>query len=318
MSKLNQKERTNHPFKLMCRYQTLFLHNLAQVYHIIWSNNPCGYDAVFMVLYSIWRSDSLRWCESFVNSQSIWLNYFQSCFSPQTASLPTLEDIRDGWRRQLHAQAPQNFAWGTFVSLHELLYDVFLSELFVRVPKFLCDHHPSANMQFNPMPLQSFLMSSGMDQFSSISEWIQCDSQLVRQRCQECGLQLKQQTEWRVVPDILSFEIGLSAQMKIDPEISILVNGNSHLYQLRGVIYFGGQHFVARLVEQDTTIWFHDGIITGRNMIYEGQLESVDLKHCHDGKKALHCFIPAYYISYNLKSRLDSYELKYFGYVMNN
>ena len=140
-------------------------------------------------------------------------------------------------------------------------------------------------MQFNPVPLQSFLMSSGVDQFSSISEWIQCDGQLVRHRCQTCGLPLKQKTEWRVVPEILSFEIGLSAQMKIDPQISILVNGNSHLYQLCGVIYFGGQHFVACLVEQDTRVWYHDGIITGRNMIYEGQLESIDLKHCCDGKK---------------------------------
>ena len=137
-----------------------------------------------------------------------------------------------GGECQLHAQAPQKFAWGTFVSLHKLLYDVFLSELIVRVSKFLCGHHPSANMEFNPMPLQSFFMSSGMDQFSSISEWIQCDSQLVRQRCQECGLHLKQQTEWRVVPEILSFEIGLSTQMNIDPKISILVNGNSQLYQL--------------------------------------------------------------------------------------
>ena len=60
---------------------------------------------------------------------------------------------------------------------------------------------------------------------------------------------------------------------------------NSHLYQLPGVIYFGGQHFVACLIEQDTTVWYHDGMVTGQNMIYEGQLESVDLKHCRDGKK---------------------------------
>ena len=174
---------------------------------------------LYLSFYISYGNQALRWCESFVNSQSIWLNDFQSCFSPQIANLPTLEDIQDGWRHQLHAQAPQNFAWGTFVSLHELLYDVFLSELIVRVPKFLCGHHPSTNMQFNPMPLQSFLMSF-------------------------------------------------------------------HLYQLRGVTYFGGQHFVAYLVEQDTTVWFHDGIITGRNIIYESQLHSVNLKHCHDGKKA--------------------------------
>ena len=31
MLKLHQKKRKNHPFKLMCRYQLLFLHNLAQL-----------------------------------------------------------------------------------------------------------------------------------------------------------------------------------------------------------------------------------------------------------------------------------------------
>ena len=57
-----------------------------------------------------------------------------------------------------------------------------------------------------------------------------------------------------VVPEMLSFEIVLSAHMTIDPHIFILVNGNSRLYQLHGVIYFGGQHFVAHLVEQDGTV----------------------------------------------------------------
>jgi PIF1-like helicase len=252
---------------------------------VIWSNNSCGYDAVFMVLYSIWRSDPLRWCESFSNSQSKWLRYFQNSFSPQTASLPTLEDIRDVWRYQLHAETPQYYTWGAFVSLHQLLYDVLLTELTVRIPRFLCSLHPYSNMHFNPTPIQSFLMSSGTDQFASTTEWIQSEGQTVRHQCEECGLHLKQKAEWTVVPEMLSFEIALSAQMTIDPQISIPVNGNSHLYQIRGVIYFGGQHFVARLIEQDTAVWYHDGIVTGKNMIYEGQLESVDLKYCRDGKK---------------------------------
>ena len=57
-----------------------------------------------------------------------------------------------------------------------------------------------------------------------------------------------------VVPEMLSFEIALSAQMTTDPHIFILVNGNCHLYQLHGVIYFGGQHFVAHLIEHDGTV----------------------------------------------------------------
>ena len=57
-----------------------------------------------------------------------------------------------------------------------------------------------------------------------------------------------------VVPEMLSFEIALSAQMTIDPHIFILVNGTCHLYQPHGVIYFGGQHFVAHLIEHDGTV----------------------------------------------------------------
>ena len=59
-------------------------------------------------------------------------------------------------------------------------------------------------------------MTCGTDQFSSISEWIQCDGQLVQYKCKECGLYLKKKTEWRVVPEILSFEIALSAKMIIE------------------------------------------------------------------------------------------------------
>ena len=88
-----------------------------------------------------------------------------------------------------------------------------------------------------------------------------------------------------VVPEILSFEIALSAQMTIDPHISILVNGNTHLYQFHRIIYFGGQHFVAHVIEQDRIVWYHDGIVTDRIMIDEGQFESVNLPYYCNCKK---------------------------------
>ena len=122
--------------------------------------------------------------------------------------------------------------------------------------------------------------------------WVQSEGQTVQHQCEECGLHLKQKTEWMVVPGKLSFEIVLShhAQMTIDPHISILVNRNSHLYQFHGVMYFGGQHSVAHVIEQDRTVWYHDGIVTGRIMIYEGQFESVDLEYCSNGKKPSELF----------------------------
>ena len=89
---------------------------------------------------------------------------------------------------------------------HQLLYDVILMELIVIIPRFLCSLHPYANMHFNPTPIQSFLMPSGTDPFASIIEWVQSEGQTVQHQCEECGLQLKQKTEWMVVPEMLSFE----------------------------------------------------------------------------------------------------------------
>jgi hypothetical protein len=45
-------------------------------------------------------------------------------------------------------------------------------------------------------------------------------------------------------------------------------------YRLAGIVYFGDMHFVARIIRQDGQIWFHDGITTQRNLIYEGSIAS--------------------------------------------
>ncbi|KAF8218438.1 hypothetical protein L208DRAFT_1351415, partial [Tricholoma matsutake] len=40
-------------------------------------------------------------------------------------------------------------------------------------------------------------------------------------------------------------------------------------YYLRGVIYFAANHFTARLITRSGMVWYHDGIFTGRSLIYE-------------------------------------------------
>ncbi|HYT46524.1 MAG TPA: hypothetical protein VEP90_29625, partial [Methylomirabilota bacterium] len=44
------------------------------------------------------------------------------------------------------------------------------------------------------------------------------------------------------------------------------------VYNLRGVIYGDGSHFVARLITRDGNIWFHDGMTTQSSCIFEGKL----------------------------------------------
>jgi hypothetical protein len=61
------------------------------------------------------------------------------------------------------------------------------------------------------------------------------------------------------------------------------LTGTNLTYRLAGIVYFGDMHFVAHIIRQDGQIWFHDGITTQRNLIYEGSIASghIDLASVH-------------------------------------
>ncbi|KAF8578659.1 hypothetical protein K439DRAFT_1361559 [Ramaria rubella] len=43
--------------------------------------------------------------------------------------------------------------------------------------------------------------------------------------------------------------------------------------QLRGIIYHGGYHFTARIIDSNSNCWYYDGIETSTTCIYEGNLK---------------------------------------------
>ncbi|KAF8871244.1 hypothetical protein BD779DRAFT_1430539, partial [Infundibulicybe gibba] len=43
-------------------------------------------------------------------------------------------------------------------------------------------------------------------------------------------------------------------------------------YKLKGIIYYGNNHFTARVISPLDRVWFHDGMETGPAMEYEGTL----------------------------------------------
>ncbi len=47
------------------------------------------------------------------------------------------------------------------------------------------------------------------------------------------------------------------------------------MYKLKGIIYFGGAHFTSRVINQSGELWYHDGIATGRNCIYNGKVREI-------------------------------------------
>ncbi|EPQ50475.1 hypothetical protein GLOTRDRAFT_50397 [Gloeophyllum trabeum ATCC 11539] len=53
--------------------------------------------------------------------------------------------------------------------------------------------------------------------------------------------------------------------------------GGQKKYYLTGIIYHGDYHFNCRFIGKDGTIWYNDGMVTGRNCIEEGNLTYTDL-----------------------------------------
>ena len=41
-------------------------------------------------------------------------------------------------------------------------------------------------------------------------------------------------------------------------------------YVLRGLIYYGNDHFVSRYIDKASGLWFHDGADTGTSCIFDG------------------------------------------------
>ena len=110
--------------------------------------------------------------------------------------------------------------------------------------------------------------------------------------CSECNSHLENIFSFIQPPNILALSFPQS-NLHTDTEFLMKVEHNDYQYILRGIIYFGADHFTSRIITDQTLIWYHDGIETAADVDYKGTIGNVqDLNTCR-GKKLLlpyiHC-----------------------------
>ena len=113
-----------------------------------------------------------------------------------------------------------------------------------------------------------------------------------RQVCPECLNPLINVISYNHFPKLLIFTVG-GYNIEISKYIKITTNDRSMKLYLKGIVYFGGFHFVSRIIRKDDTVWFHDGQM-GSECIYDKRLEDFsnsDLKIC--GKRTVSIVIYA-------------------------
>ncbi|PPQ75657.1 hypothetical protein CVT26_001814 [Gymnopilus dilepis] len=247
---------------------------------IIWSNNSCGYDATYMVFYSIWQENRILWSERLLTAENEHWQFLARTFATQRSH----EDVRDEWIQYLHECNPQAFRRGDFVDLGNLLGVLGSSPNNVcRVSNYVCRYHPEQIGTYEAIShTTSFIVLHNLP-FVSVQDWITAGlEEKTGRRCHECNKRMAMKSQFLALPEVLIFDVSFRVDIGIDTELRIEHLGTYHGYMLKGVIYFGDNHFCVRLLTSDNNVWFHDGISTHSNLVWEGTSDSMAWSHCRN------------------------------------
>jgi hypothetical protein len=255
---------------------------LANPVGIKWSNNSCAYDSLFSILYTLWNCNPIYWKYVFCCINDAFFLSICNGFQQHQNGVVTLEDVRDDFRHLVDDLQIPGLYWGAYTAVSCIAKLLFESSQDIISSYLICKHqHVVRRNQLFHVSSSSCILYAGQTEYISITDWIKNFTEGSHHRCDVCNGFLTRQFYFVNVPEILIFDFERQ-KLKIDKEIHIVKGGKSMRFSLTGVTYYGAQHFTSRVVVNNQ-VWFHDGMTTGMNMMYEGVFnETSDLYFCGD------------------------------------
>ena len=92
-------------------------------------------------------------------------------------------------------------------------------------------------------------------------------------KCLTCDTCLVWATSFVQSPPVIIFDLGTCASVPSLSSVLWITCGETGrvCYNLRGIVYYNNQHFTSCFVIGTGMIWFHDRLLTGTSLIYDGQ-----------------------------------------------
>lgn len=173
-------------------------------------------------------------------------------------------------RHLLAIAFPQYFAWGEFVTLDDLLSICLQTPNITLLSTLTCQHSHSTVLHSN----HTCLISSTHLNGQSIQAWLTHSEETSYPPCQTCQSATTRQFQLSTATPLLVFEFpGQSAF--IDDAITLNLANQVIQYKLKGIIYYGDNHFTSRIISDDRLVWYHDGMTTGSCLLHEGPLPTI-------------------------------------------
>jgi hypothetical protein len=253
----------------------------------MWHQNSCAYDAVLSIIHAIWNSNRTSYTQIFKAMNDDITGNLITNFIKHASGTKSLESVRDDLRRYLHQLLPNHFSWGQFTSVPDLLQYLLSTPSTTIQTTLKCkNNHSSENRASNQ---NHCVINAGTTiPADSIATWMHNLCEETRITCNSCSEKMLMRYNLLYPLPLIALDFA-GHNIQINYEINVPVSDSNIKYKLRGIIYFGDSHFTSRVLLDNGTIWFHDGIVTGQKLVYDG---IANLNNTHNsfsicrGKKA--------------------------------
>ena len=115
------------------------------------------------------------------------------------------------------------------------------------------------------------LFSITLERFSTIQEHLDASAKKTK-KC-TCGHNATKTYKYNSSVNFQAISLTPRSQgVKISKSITLCTDTSQVVLPIRGAIYYGNGHFVSRIISPTGKVWYHDGIETARQCVYEGSL----------------------------------------------
>ena len=231
-----------------------------------WDNDDwsCGYDALFTILYNIWRHKPKKW-NPYFKKLNIFSKMMVLGFGRVKNDGLTLEDVRDTVRYNLNQKDNIMYPYGhALLDIHDLVTEMFDTQQHIVESNMTCS---KCNYCTELKPnLKPCVVLHGSDRPKNTIAKAFMDMLIPRgdKTCLRCHSNMLPAVYFLNTPDMLVI-YAPATTWQISPSLKV----NKKQLYLRGIVYHGEDHFTCRIIDPDGTIWFHDGL-KGNACVQEG------------------------------------------------
>ena len=238
-------------------------------------NYSCAYDSLLTIICNVYLENPAHWTKVY-HKISIYLQDIAKGCIQVLKNQHNLNNVRDAVRSKLTTNNPDIFPSGTrgtdIGDLAEAVFNCTDSLCIARLNCYACN----STLTISPPP--QIIMHITNRNLNSINKWFMNWQKQSVHPCHNC------QSDQVLIRDVSQshnlFVFGLNVGgIAISKSIRIFKADNTcSLLPIRGIVYSGGNHFVAQFIDSKKDVWFHDGITTKTMCVLKGHLKDMTEK----------------------------------------